>query len=157
MRAPARRLLDALPLLATVLLVGSLYLPADEAPPALAWQPYSRESLRSAGRDDRPAIVDVSASWCAPCVSMERTTFRDPSVVEMTRGFALLRADLTSNDAGARAQLALLHVTSVPTVILYDRTGREVRRLVGYTSPATLVHALERAAAEDDGTTVAVR
>lgn len=150
-RAARSRLLDALPLLATVVMVGSLYLPADEGPPALAWETYSVGSLRAAAREERPAIVDVSASWCAPCVEMERTTFRDPSVVALARGFALLRADLTSSDPSTRTDLAPLRVPSIPTIILFDRTGREVRRLVGFTSHASLAHALEGAAAAESG------
>lgn len=147
-RAARSRLLDALPLLATVLVVGSLYLPADEGPPALAWQTYSVERLGAAARAGRPAIVDVSASWCAPCVEMERTTFRDASVVALASGFALLRADPTSSDASSRTDLVRLNVPSIPTIILFDRTGREVRRLVGFTSHAVLAHALEGVATD---------
>lgn len=148
MRAVRQRLLETLPLVATVLLVGSLLLPADEEQTALAWQSYSVESLRTAAREQRPAIVDVSASWCAPCVAMERTTFRDPAVHALAQSFTLLRADLTSSDAGARTDLAWLNVTSIPTILVFDRAGREVRRLVGFTSHAVLTQALERAAAE---------
>ncbi len=148
LRAARQRLLDAVPLLATVLVVGSIFLPADEEQTALAWQTYSVESLRAAAREQRPAIVDVSASWCAPCVAMERTTFRDPAVQALAQSFSLLRADLTSSGAGTRMDLAPLNVTAVPTILLFDRTGREVRRLVGFTSNAVLTQALERATAE---------
>lgn len=150
-RDASRRLLGVLPLLAAVLVLASLDLPADDGGPGLAWQSYSAERLRSAARAKRPVIVDVSASWCAPCVEMERRTFRNALVVARANGFTLLRVDLTSGEDGARADLARLGVTSIPTLLVFDRGGREIRRLVGFTSHAVLARTLERIVTEDGG------
>lgn len=150
-RDTSRRLLGTVPLLAAVVVLALLDLPADEGAAGLAWQSYSAESLRSAARAERPVIVDVSASWCAPCVEMERTTFRNASVIALANGFIRLRVDLTPGEDAARAELARLGVTSIPTILVFDRSGREVRRLVGFTSHTVLARTLERTDKEDGG------
>ena len=145
------RLLGALPLLAAVLALASLDLPAEDRAPGLAWQVYSAATLRSAARAGRPVIVDVSAAWCTPCVEMERRTFRNASVVALASGFTLLRVDVTSGEGAARTALTRLGVTSIPTILVFDRNGRETRRLVGFTSHAVLARTLERVETEDRG------
>lgn len=148
-RGARHRLLDALALLATVLAVGALHLPSSDEPPALSWQPYSLDSLRAAAGAGKPAVVEVGAAWCAPCAAMERTTFRDPAVIAHARDFALLKADVTTMTADESKRLSRLNVAAVPTIILFDRAGREVRRLVGYTSHTAFVRALEEVASID--------
>jgi len=145
------RLLDAIALLATALALGSLFLPSGDEPPPLTWQSYSPVSLRSATRAGKPAVVAVAAAWCAPCVEMERTTFRDPAVVALTRGFLLFRVDVTASTSGASTGLSQPRVAAVPTIILFDRRGREVSRLVGYISPTTFARALEEVVAIGTG------
>ena len=39
------------------------------------------QALARARREGRYLLVDATAAWCAPCKLMDRTTWRDPSVL----------------------------------------------------------------------------
>lgn len=77
----------------------------------------------------RHQFVFVSSKSCAWCDKMERTTFAHPKVAE-TMAERYTYAKVSGKDAAKR-----YNVTALPTYIILDSEGREVRRGSGYRSP----------------------
>jgi thioredoxin 1 len=73
-------------------------------------------------------LVDFWASWCAPCAAME-PYLRELAAKLERRGVPVLRLDV--DDEGTREYAIENGVTSVPTLVLFNR-GREVMRVVGF-------------------------
>ncbi|MDQ2978235.1 MAG: sulfite exporter TauE/SafE family protein, partial [Acidobacteriota bacterium] len=75
------------------LVAAVLFLPrrpgAGEGP---LWEAYAEKAVAAAGR---PAVIDFSAEWCAPCRELDEKTFSDPRVREALGKRALYKADLT--------------------------------------------------------------
>ncbi|HET7758100.1 MAG TPA: protein-disulfide reductase DsbD [Steroidobacteraceae bacterium] len=80
------------------------------------------------------ALVDFTADWCTSCKEMNRYTFSDPAVQAALAGAALLRADVTANDADDQALLKHFGLFGPPTIAFYGPDGRERARyrVVGY-------------------------
>lgn len=97
--------------------------------------------LDAAKAADQSALVDYYADWCTSCKSLEKEVFGNPQVLQALNGMVLLRADVTQNDAAQRALMERHHVMGPPTVMLFDRQGRERReaRLVGEFSVRDLL------------------
>lgn len=109
------------------------------------WQPYSAARLAQASRDGTPALVDVYADWCVPCVELDHVTFRHPDVVARLAEFSTLRVDATrSVSTEAQALLDRYEIYGVPTVLVFDRDGRErpELRLTGFVTPEELLNRL---------------
>ncbi len=49
------------------------------------------EQLNEALADGRPVFIDFWASWCKNCLQMEKTTFKDPDVIERLHDFKEIR------------------------------------------------------------------
>jgi thiol:disulfide interchange protein DsbD len=139
LRLPVRAAVAAL-----FVVVALFFAPRAEAegPP---WAPYDRAKIVSA---KRPTVVDFSASWCLPCLELDRKTFSDARVREALSRRGLFKADMTQARAEETIALAQqFEILGVPTVIFLDEFGKERRelRLVGFEEPGEFLKRLERA------------
>lgn len=93
---------------------------------------------------DQPVMLDFYADWCTDCKTMERTTFRDADVLEALSGYRLLKLDMTDNNDEHRAMLKALKVFGPPTMLFYDRNGKEIEdsRLIGHADADRLLEHL---------------
>jgi thioredoxin:protein disulfide reductase len=130
---------------AAVLIATWLALPGGAASEGIRWEPLSLGALDRAIASRRPALVEFGADWCLPCLEMERSTFVDPEVTRVAQSFTTLQADVTESTPANDALLERFQVVGVPTLIVYDSTGREVERVVGYVDGARLSAMLARA------------
>ncbi len=113
-----------------------------EGPP---WAPYDAARIAAA---KRPTVVDFSASWCLPCIELDKKTFSDPRVVEALSRRGLFKADMTRAGAAETMELARqFEILGVPTVIFLDASGQERRdlRLVGFEEPGPFLERLAKA------------
>ena len=130
-------------LLAAILVVW----PRTPAGPTVTWIPYSEPALEEAQRSGRPTLVDVYADWCIPCVEMDHVTFRHPEVVRALAAVNTLRLDVTESvSPDGERLLEHYQIFGAPTVLLFDRTGRErgELRLLGFVQPKEFLGRLDR-------------
>ncbi|WNC90041.1 protein-disulfide reductase DsbD [Paraburkholderia sp. FT54] len=95
----------------------------------------------------QPAMLDFYADWCVSCKEMEKLTFSDPRVQTKLKQMNLLRADVTANNADDQALLKRFSLFGPPGIIFFDRSGKEVLRVVGYESADKFLRSLDRASA----------
>jgi thioredoxin-related protein len=64
------------------------------------------------------------------------------------RPFVPLRLDFTDTEGDGELYAQQYQLAGVPTIVLFDGSGRKVASFVGFKDPATLAGALRAAAAE---------
>ncbi|MGL5743513.1 MAG: protein-disulfide reductase DsbD [Legionella sp.] len=84
----------------------------------------------------KPIMLDFYADWCTSCKVMDATTFKDPLVQEALTHFAVIKIDVTANDATNKAIMHNFHVIAPPTFLFFNREGKELseKKLVGEIS-----------------------
>ena len=105
---------------------GSASAPAssgNESFPMIAWQPYSSQALDAALKTGKPVIIDFRADWCASCGELDKFTFTDSKVRDLSTHFALLRVDATEDFPGLDALKTKYSIVGLPTIVFYDRKG----------------------------------
>ena len=121
---------------------------AGEPAPDLAFEDPDGAPVRLAEFGGKPLLVNLWATWCAPCIAemptLEALAEQRPELQVLAvsqdmagrdkvesfldgQGFEALRAYLDSS----MGLMGALEVQSLPTTILYDSSGREVWRLTG--------------------------
>ncbi|MEP6993896.1 MAG: cytochrome c biogenesis protein CcdA [Acidobacteriota bacterium] len=141
LRLPARAVVAALFVAAAVFFAPSTAV-QEQGP---SWQPYDAGKIAST---KRPAVVDFSASWCLPCLELDRKTFSDARVREALSRRGLFKADMTrAADQETVALAQEFQILGVPTIIFLDETGRERKelRLVGFEEPGAFLERLAKA------------
>ncbi len=139
---PAARAAAAVVFLAAAI----FFLPrGTSAAAAPNWRPYSEADV---GRAGRSAVIDFSASWCAPCRELDEKTFSDPRVRRELERRALFKADMTrSASPDVLALSGKYAILGVPTIVFLDATGRERGdlRLVGFEDADSFLKRLQNA------------
>jgi len=132
----ASRLFPALKaLIGAALIAGGIWfsVPLLAARVDAGWVPYSPEALAQAAQAGRPVLIDFSAEWCLACKELERFTFTDRRVLDETRRFTLLKADLTQFESPEVRQVRdRFDVVGLPTLVFIDGQGDERKDLRVY-------------------------
>ena len=95
-----------------------------------------------AKRKQQPVFLDYYADWCADCVRMKKTTFRNKDVVDTLANFVCLQIDVTDpNDPELRALKQAYGVFGPPAMLFFNPEGIEIKqhRTYGYRSSETFL------------------
>lgn len=110
----------------------------------LAWRHDELETARrTAIAEDKPLIVDFTAAWCGACKELDKLTFADAGVAQEAGRFFAVKVDATDDeDPKVVAHMKSLQVVGLPTVILFDSRGREVRRFTDFVDAPRFLDSL---------------
>jgi thiol:disulfide interchange protein DsbD len=76
--------------------------------------------------------VDTSAGWCVACKELEEYTFSDPGVAKVLNNYVRVRIDYTKKTEENEKLRESLKIIGMPTLILMDPDGKEIRRDSGF-------------------------
>lgn len=100
----------------------------------LAWEATTAVAAQQkALREKRPLLVDFTASWCGACKELDKLTFAEPRVAAEAARFVAVKVDASNDeDPQVLATLERFSVRGLPTVIVFDSSGREARRYTDF-------------------------
>jgi len=88
------------------------------------WHASLAEGLDAAAREQKPVLVDLWATWCKNCLTMDKTTMENPAVVSALNNYVKIKFQAEDPDASpAKDVMERFHAIGLPTyVILKPRT-----------------------------------
>jgi thioredoxin:protein disulfide reductase len=99
---------------------------------AIEWLPYSDAALGRASSERKPVFIDFYADWCAPCKELDEKTFTTPEVIQQSKSYVMIKADLTSaGDPRTEALRKKFEIKGVPTLVFLKPGGGEIPELRG--------------------------
>lgn len=97
----------------------------------------------SAKRQDKLVFMDLYASWCPPCKTMESTVFSREDVGEfMASNFVSAKYNVDDQLGNEIANKYQVH--SIPTYLIFTPDGEFVGRMAGAMSPADFVASMSK-------------
>lgn len=110
---------------------------------SIDWQEYS-ESKLSGSIGQTPVIIDFYADWCIPCKELDAITFSDAKVIEESRKFLSLKADMTKSLSPEVESLRnKFKIVGVPTVLILDSNGNEINRITGFVNAEEFINIIK--------------
>lgn len=92
---------------------------ADE----INWVYSLDEALELAKNEDRQIMVDVYADWCGWCTKLDNETYRDETVIDMSKEFINLKIDSENNTADFQRLNDAFEIDSLPTILFWIMKG----------------------------------
>lgn len=89
------------------------------------WMTSIEEGIRKAEATGQPLFVDFWATWCKNCHKMEKTTFRDPSVVQKLKPYIKVKFQAENmRDPVVRQVLDRYGVIGLPTYVVLGKPAK---------------------------------
>jgi thiol:disulfide interchange protein len=80
------------------------------------WHASLAEGLAVAEREQKPVLIDMWATWCKNCLTMDATTFKDPAVVSALESYVKIKFQAEDPDApDVRPVMARFDALGLPT------------------------------------------
>jgi thiol:disulfide interchange protein DsbD len=110
------------------------------------WIHYSGQPLESLIENEKPTFIDFYADWCAPCKQLDRETFTDESVAELSRQFNMIKVDCTAPDQATLQLMKRFEVTGMPTLVFLDKEGNPQpdMREIGFIGPEIFIGKMQK-------------
>jgi len=126
-----------------ILIFVSSYVLFPKENPSLEWKKFSEVEYNNAIKQDEIIIMDFYADWCIPCKELDAVTFSNNEVINRTKDFTLLKVDMTKSISPEVEKLKQqFSIVGVPTILIIDSTGNEVKRITGFVSPEEFLNIL---------------
>ena len=107
-------------------------IPNDKLEPE--WQKFSIENYEVSIKNNERIVIDFYADWCIPCKELDALTFSDQRVLNEFYRFKVYKVDMTQNDETNEQLRKRFNVIGMPTVLIVDSKGNEIKRLTGFVN-----------------------
>lgn len=113
--------------------------------PPIKWETDEAAGRQRATTENKSLIVDFGASWCGACKEMEERTFPTAQVRNEGARFVAIKVDGTNDEAPEfKAMQKKYNVVGLPTVLLIDKSGKEVARFNEFVPADKFAAALKK-------------
>lgn len=117
-----------------VILAISIYafIPSENLEPE--WKSFSIGNYEASLKNNERMVVDFYADWCIPCKELDALTFSDKRVLNEFERFTVYKVDMTKNNDTNEQLRKRFNVIGMPTVLIIDSKGNEIKRLTGFVN-----------------------
>jgi thiol:disulfide interchange protein len=109
------------------------------APKQIQWTDNLEKGLAQAKKENKPALIDFYADWCGWCERLDKDTYTDPKVIELSKRFVMIKV----NTEGERRATIKYGVRSLPTIVITDASAREIGRVTGYRPASSFLNEMQ--------------
>jgi thiol-disulfide isomerase/thioredoxin len=113
-------------------------------PAGIRWERKFEDALKKARATQKPVMIDFWAEWCGWCHRLDKTTYMEPSVVELAKDFIAVKVN-TEGEPRDVAVAIRYDVSSLPTIMVVSPLGRPITRVNGFVGPGQFPRVLQSA------------
>lgn len=89
------------------------------------WHSDLAAGLAAAEREQKPVLIDLWATWCKSCLTMDKTTLRDPEVVSALSNYVKIKFQAENPDQSpARDVMRRFGAIGLPTYVILQPRQR---------------------------------
>jgi thiol:disulfide interchange protein len=131
-------------MLMVVAMTGCTSLPGTQTnsstnPSGINWETDLNAAFEKAQASNKMVFADFYADWCHYCKMMDGETYTDTNVQQkMAQSYVAVKIDTDKNpDLSTQ-----YNIYGLPTIIIFNANGQEIKRIEGYQSADQLLSQL---------------
>lgn len=111
------------------------------------WITNEKQGFVLASKENKPVLIDFTASWCHICKKLDQKTFSHPKFLEKAEQFVLIRVDCTdTDDPNVIYMKNKYRILGLPTILFTDHSGKNLLPpLTEFAGPDTILTMMEQA------------
>jgi thiol:disulfide interchange protein DsbD len=83
------------------------------------WESSLADGLAAARREHKPVLIDMWATWCKNCLTMDQTTLKDPAVKAALAGYVKIKFQAEDpDDPTTKAVMKRFDAVGLPTYVI---------------------------------------
>ncbi|KUO60590.1 hypothetical protein APF79_02065 [bacterium BRH_c32] len=127
-------------------LAALIYFIIPSGDDSIEWNKFDLAIYENSINEGEPIIIDFYADWCIPCKELDKQTFSDKRVIELSKKFVMIKADMTKTLSEETAKIAnKFNIVGMPTVLIIDSKGKELERLTGFVNADEFLKIMQKA------------
>lgn len=105
----------------------------------IEWNTDFNSALTAAQKSNKLVFVDFYADWCKYCQELDEKTYPDPGVQQsLAQKYVTVKVNVDKNpDLATKYK-----IYGLPTLVIMDANGNEIKRVEGYQTPSELISIL---------------
>ncbi len=115
--------------------------PEAANPAYIKWLSDPNSAMKSAEQADKPVMADFTTEWCGWCKKLDKDTYSDPKVIELSRKFVCVKVDGDVYKGMCRQY----GITGFPTIIYMTPEGKVIQTAVGYRKANMMTAEMQQA------------
>lgn len=102
------------------------------------------QQIQDASKTGKPVMIDFYADWCAQCKELDKITYIDKNVSELSKSFTCIKVDLTKGDKNIEEKY---EIKGLPVVAFIKPNGEEIKsvRITGFLKPEEFINQMKTA------------
>lgn len=97
----------------------------------IKWYTSFENGLMMAKKQNKPIMIDFYTTWCHWCKQLDKITYTNQEVIELSKGFISIKVDCEENP---QIQ-SKFGITGFPTIIFINTAGKISNIVRGYREP----------------------
>ena len=99
------------------------------------WVYYTPPRFEAAIANRKIIVMDFTAEWCLNCKALEQGVLHNPKIVKLLAHEDILpmKVDITGNNPTGKAKLREVGNLTIPLLIIYSPTGKQIFKSDFYT------------------------
>jgi thiol:disulfide interchange protein len=124
--------------LATLLIGSGVLNAADKS---IKWNTDFKKAAKAAKRQQKPMMLDFYTEWCGWCKRLDKDTYTDSRVIDLSDKFISVKIDGDKDPALVKQY----RVEGYPTIVFTNSKGKEINRVVGYRNADDFLKVMQEA------------
>lgn len=105
-----------------------------------AWLTSYEDAQKMALTTNRFIIIDFWATWCTPCLEMDKNVWNSDQLEETLQGFIKLKINMDEN----RDLVNKYGINGIPNILIIDANGKIIHNILGYQNVQNLKSEIEK-------------